>query len=144
MARESLVLLQNSGILPLSLEGAKTIAVIGPNADDPVEQSGDWSLGTGQIEGDPHPRECTTTILDGIRAHAPAGWKVEYARGCNVRDEDLSLIPAAVEACKGADYAVVTVGDQVAFVGEYKSTATLDFGAANSPCSRRSQPPEHR
>ena len=72
-ARQSLVLLQNDGLLPLDPAKAKTIAVVGPNADDDLQQLGDWSLGSPQHppEAGKHPREKTTTVLDGIRALAP-------------------------------------------------------------------------
>jgi beta-glucosidase len=50
-ARESIVLLKNDGaLLPLDRNRLKRIAVIGPNADDPFAQLGDWTLGTGQAE----------------------------------------------------------------------------------------------
>jgi beta-glucosidase len=48
MARQSLVLLQNNDILPLDPTKIKSIAVIGPNADDDMQQLGDWSLGSSQ------------------------------------------------------------------------------------------------
>ena len=51
-ARQSLVLLQNDGLLPLDPAKVKTIAVVGPNADDDLQQLGDWSLGSPQ-----HPPE---------------------------------------------------------------------------------------
>ncbi len=76
-ARQSLVLLQNNGLLPLDPAQVKSIAVIGPNADDDLQQFGDWSLGSWQHppEAGKQPREKTTTVLDGIRALAPAGWR---------------------------------------------------------------------
>jgi len=74
-ARQSLVLLRNDGLLPLDPAKLKTIAVIGPNADDDQQQLGDWTLGSSQHppEAGKQPREKTTTVLDGIRALAPAG-----------------------------------------------------------------------
>ena len=51
-ARQSLVLLQNDGLLPLDPGKARAIAVVGPNADDDLQQLGDWSLGSPQ-----HPPE---------------------------------------------------------------------------------------
>src|SRR5512136_457167 len=80
-ARQSLVLLQNNGLLPLDPAKVKSIAVVGPNADDDQQQLGDWSLGSSQHppEAGQQPREKTTTVLDGIRALAPAGSSVGYA-----------------------------------------------------------------
>lgn len=129
-ARQSLVLLQNDrGLLPLAPQSLKSIAVIGPNADDDLSQLGDWSLGSPQHpkEAGKHPRQKTTTVLDGIRALAPAGLAVTYERGCSILDDDLSGIPAAVAAAQAADVVIAVVGDCLEFIGETKSTATLEL-----------------
>lgn len=128
-ARQSLVLLQNDGLLPLDPKQLRSLAVIGPNADDDLQQLGDWSLGTSQHlpEDGKQPREVTTTVLDGIRALAPAGLAVRYERGCSITDGDLSGVEAAVAAAVAADAVVVVVGDHLDFIGETKSTATLEL-----------------
>jgi len=128
-ARQSLVLLQNNGLLPLDPAKVKSIAVVGPNADDDLQQLGDWSLGSPQHppEAGQHPREKTTTVLDGIRALAPAGTGVRHERGCSIVDEDLAGLPAAVGAAQAADVIVAVVGDHLRFVGETLSTATLEL-----------------
>jgi beta-glucosidase len=128
-ARQSLVLLQNKGLLPLDPHKTRTIAVIGPNADDDQQQLGDWSLGSSQhpAAAGKQPREKTTTILDGIRAVAPEGTSIRYERGCSIVDEDLSGIPAAVDAAQSADVVVAVVGDHLKFIGETNSTATLEL-----------------
>jgi len=129
MARQSLILLQNNGVLPLDPANVKSIAVIGPNADDDLQQLGDWSLGSPQHppEAGKQPREKTTTALDGIRALAPKGATVRYERGCSIIDDDLSGIPAAVAAAKSSDVVVAVVGDHLRYVGETLSTATLEL-----------------
>ena len=128
-ARESLVLLQNNGLLPLDPAKVRSIAVVGPNADDDLQQLGDWSLGSPQHppEAGKHPREKTTTVLDGIRSLAPAGSTVRHERGCSIVDEDLSGIPAAVAAAQASDVIVSVVGDHLRFIGETQSTATLEL-----------------
>jgi beta-glucosidase len=128
-ARQSLILLQNNGVLPLDPARVKSIAVIGPNADDDLQQLGDWSLGSSQHppEAGKQPREKTTTVLDGIRALAPAGSLVRYERGCSIVDDDLSGIPAAVAAAQASDVIVVVVGDHLRFIGETLSTATVEL-----------------
>jgi beta-glucosidase len=154
VARRSLVLLRNDGLLPLTTDGpARTIAVIGPNADDPSAQLGDWAGDSGQIDWMPdgQPRELTETVLDGFRALVPGAWQVTYAPGAGIErlvpdpagafypdgqprppisqaaPPDPAEIAAAVEAARAADYAVVVVGDTVALTGESKSTATLEL-----------------
>ena len=69
MARQSIVLCKNDGILPLRNTPELKIAVIGPNADEK-------SVLLGNYNGTPYEY---TTILDGIR-RAAAG-KVYYAYG---------------------------------------------------------------
>jgi beta-glucosidase len=128
-ARQSLVLLQNDGLLPLDPAMVKSIAVVGPNADDDLQQLGDWSLGSPQHppEAGKHPREKTVTVLDGIKAAAPAGTTVRYEKGCAINNADLAGIPAAVAAAQASDVVVAVVGDHLDFIGEEKSTATLEM-----------------
>ena len=128
-ARESLVLLKNDDLLPLAAESLRKIAVIGPNADDELSQLGDWSLGSSQHppSAGRHPRECTITLLDGIRARVPASTSVVYAKGCSLDSADTSELSAAVSACADADVIVLAVGDSLPFIGETHSTATLDL-----------------
>ncbi|HEX7452427.1 MAG TPA: glycoside hydrolase family 3 N-terminal domain-containing protein, partial [Polyangiaceae bacterium] len=128
-ARESLVLLKNDQLLPLNAEKLRKIAVVGPNADDDLAQLGDWSLGGPQhpIEKGKHPRECTVTLLDGIRARVPASCVVAYAKGCSVRSADPVELATVQAACKDADAVVLVVGDDLPFIGEGHSTATLEL-----------------
>jgi len=128
-ARQSLVLLQNNGLLPLDPAKVKSIAVVGPNADDDLQQLGDWSLGSPQHppEAGKHPREKTVTVLDGIKALLPAGTTASYERGCSIIDGDLSGIPAAVAVAQASDVVVAVVGDHLKFIGETQSTATLEL-----------------
>ena len=76
-ARESMVLLANSGVLPLS-KSVKTIAVVGPNADDA-------ELLNGNYGGTP-TKAHTHTLLEGIRAAVP-GARVIYQKACELTDE---------------------------------------------------------
>jgi beta-glucosidase len=75
-AGEGIVLLKNSGVLPL--EGVKRIAVIGPNA---VEAK---IMGGGSAHVKAH---YVVSPLQGIRARAGDGVQVTYALGCtNYKD----------------------------------------------------------
>ena len=76
-ARESMVLLKNNGILPLS-KTIKTIAVLGPNADDAAMLNGNYG-GT--------PTEAHThSLLQGIKAAVPNA-NVIYRKACELNDE---------------------------------------------------------
>ncbi|GAB3073422.1 glycoside hydrolase family 3 N-terminal domain-containing protein [Intrasporangium mesophilum] len=104
IARRSLVLLRNDGVLPLegglASDGTeradaagrapKRVALVGPLADDAQTQLGDWAGGSGQagwLEG--QPRAMITTVLDGLRAHLPRGWTLTHAPGARI----LELVP---------------------------------------------------
>lgn len=91
VARRSIVLLENDGVLPLSPAAPRgrvapattRVAVVGPLADDAQEQLGDWAGGSGQAGWlDGQPREMITTVLDGLREIAP--WEVVHARGAGI------------------------------------------------------------
>jgi beta-glucosidase len=127
-ARESVVLLKNDGILPLDRATLGSLAVFGKNADDDIEQLGDWSLGATQYPGaeGKHPRECTVTVLDGIRALA-RGVTVEYAVGASPDDKTPPDLARVKELLKSSNLSVVVVGDSLALTGERQSTATLEL-----------------
>jgi beta-glucosidase len=116
-------------VLPLDASRVKSIAVIGPNADDDLQQLGDWSLGSPQHppEAGKHPRDKTVTVLDGIKAAAPAGTSIRYEKGCAINNGDLSGLPGAVATALASDAVVAVVGDHLDFIGEGKSTATLEM-----------------
>ena len=76
-ARESMVLLKNNGALPLSNQ-VKTIAVVGPNADDAELLNGNY--GGTPTEAHKH------TLLEGIEAAVP-GARVIYHKACELADE---------------------------------------------------------
>src|SRR5207249_4440369 len=85
MAQESIVLLKNDGVLPLSRD-LKTIAVVGPNADEVMTLLRNY-YGT--------PAK-PVTILAGIRNAAGPGTKVPYARGADLVEgrADPRAVPA--------------------------------------------------
>ena len=75
-ARESMTLLHNDGILPLS-KNLKKIAVVGPNANDAALLNGNY--------GGTPTAEHTFTLLDGIKKAVP-GTEVYYAQGCTLTE----------------------------------------------------------
>ena len=76
-ARESMVLLHNSGVLPLS-KSIRTLAVLGPNADD-VE------LLNGNYGGTP-TKAHQHSLLEGIRNAVP-NTRIIYQKACELNDE---------------------------------------------------------
>jgi len=128
-ARQSIVLLKNTGLLPLDAASVRRVAVVGPNADNPLDQLGDWSLGSCQHgpERGTHPREATVTVLDGLRRLSPPGCEIGYSRGCSITSAETDAIAEAQVLAAGCDVVVAVVGDALDFVGEYRSTATLEL-----------------
>ena len=76
-ARESMVLLENKNVLPLS-KYLKTIAVIGPNADDAAMLNGNY--------GGTPTKAHTHSLLEGIKAAVP-NTRVIYQKACELNDE---------------------------------------------------------
>jgi beta-glucosidase len=127
-ARESIVLLQNDGLLPLTAAQLKRVAVVGPNADNALAQLGDWSLGATQYPAEygRQPRELTTTVLDGIRAYLPHA-DVQHAAAGDLWSKDPAALDEARRVAQDAELSVVVVGDDIPFIGETRSTATLEL-----------------
>ncbi len=102
--REGIVLLKNDkNLLPLK-KNLKSVAVIGPNTDDVMNQLGDYS-----------PKQVpqhVTTMIEGIKAAVSPQTKVTQVRGCDITGTDKSGFADAVRAAKGADVAIVVVGER--------------------------------
>lgn len=118
VAREGVVLLKNDGILPLNKD-VRSIAVIGPNADTQYNQLGDYTA--------PQDDKFIITPLEGIQAAVSKNTKVNYVKGCAIRDVTTSDIPAAVKAAKESDVTILVVGGSSA--RDFK-TKYIDTGAA--------------
>jgi len=126
MARQSIVLLANDGTLPLRTD-LRTVAVIGPNADDARNLLGDYAhvvhiealiemggFGSQLPEGLTVADELAGhgTILDAIRGRFDADTEVRFAVGCGILGGDDEGMRAAVAAAKDADVAIVVVGEK--------------------------------
>ncbi|GAA5051475.1 beta-glucosidase [Thermocatellispora tengchongensis] len=151
IARRSLVLLKNDGILPLR-PGAGTIALIGPNADNARHLLGDYSF-VAHIEVLAAARERrgllgqTMTIpddldieesTDGLRTvrdelTARLGDRVRYARGCDVIDPSRDGFDEAVAAAAAADVAVLVLGDRSGLTPEATTGESRDRSSLELP-----------
>jgi beta-glucosidase len=149
-AVESFVLLRNErAVLPLS-PGLRSIAVLGPAADDVRLLQGDYSYPahteiTWKQAGDrgllptsdsssgmyaPGPYyPASVTPLAGVRAAVPEA-EVVHAPGCDVTGDDRTGFAAAVGAARAAEIAIVCVGDRSGLLadctsGEFRDVADL-------------------
>jgi beta-glucosidase len=120
-ARQSMVLLKNEdGFLPLSKD-LEAIAVIGPNADDPVVLRGNY-FGT--------PSE-SITVLAGIRGLVQPSTAVTYARGCGIDEGGQDGFEEAISAAKQADVVVMVMGLSQKIEGEEGQNAGTPEGVVS-------------
>jgi beta-glucosidase len=109
VARQSLVLLKNQNdLLPLDKSKLKSIAVVGPNADDILVLTGNY-MGT--------PSE-PVSVLAGIRALVSPEVEVNYARGCDIVGGSQDGFDEAIQAVRKSQVAVVVAGLSQQLEGE--------------------------
>lgn len=131
LAGESVVLLKNSGVLPLN-KNIASIAVIGPNANDIRAQYGDWTYFSHPDPNPDHkPMKPYYTVLDGVRELAKENnVTVEYCRGCGILDGNKEDLDEAAFTAQKCDAVVLVLGDMIDQTGEFKDRADLALSGA--------------
>ena len=123
VARKSMVLLKNEGgTLPLAAD-ANRIAVIGPLGDSKPDMIGSWAAA-----GDRQTRP--VTVLEGLRARAGDGVRVDYAKGASYEFADEAKTDGFAEALALADESdviVAAMGEKWDMTGEAASRTSLDL-----------------
>ena len=115
-AAETFVLLKNEGdILPLSSD-RRTVALLGPMADNREDLMGSWN-GQGDA-GD------VVTIREGLEA---SGMSVKYFGGCPFDGDDRSGFTRAKAIAVGSDVVVVCLGEKKGWSGENASRAGISL-----------------
>jgi beta-glucosidase len=133
-ADESQVLLENhNNALPLSAS-TSSIAVVGPLADDALDQLGpDVPIGYDTIPGDLTTTDKIITVKQGIENDDP-GATINYAPGCDITTTTNGVptpctstagFQAAVTAATESKVAVVVVGEPSSDSGEASSRTQL-------------------
>lgn len=140
-AERAAVLLRNDGgLLPLSVQALKSLAVIGPLADAPRDILGPWVFVP--------KREETVSILAGIRAKVGPNVRVDFAWGPAIpprkfpsqfgavsgesdkppqpHDPDAALAQAVATA-RNADAVILVLGESQDMIGEDASRSTLEL-----------------
>ena len=118
MARESMVLLKNNGVLPLR-ENVKKIAVIGPLGDSKVDMIGNWSAA-----GD---RNGSVTLVEGLQQKLSQNTRVTFTKGCDVEGDDKSGFAEAERAARDADVVILAIGEHGNMSGEAASRSNIDI-----------------
>ncbi len=107
-ARETIVLLKNEdNLLPLKKD-LKSIAVIGPNADD-------LSVLLGNYNSIPSRH---TTFLEGIKQKVSSETEVLYVKGCGLIKESKEGFDEAVEAANKSELVIIVLGISPLIEGE--------------------------
>jgi beta-glucosidase len=143
-AERSAVLLRNAGgVLPLDRSAVRSVAVIGPFADNKRATLGPWVF-TPDLEA-------TVTVLQGIQQVAGAGVRVEHTPGVPVPErvfpspfaameqrlagaasqlapfDERAEFERAVELASSSEVAVLVLGEAADMNGEAASRSTLDL-----------------
>jgi len=130
LSRESLVLLKNNGVLPIDSspeKAPKKIAVIGPNANNMVNQYGDWTFTSHRdVKEYKRIKNDRYTLLAGMR-EIFADSEIKYCLGCPIQGEEGADIAEAVRAAERADLVVLALGDSIDQNGEAKDRADLEL-----------------
>lgn len=138
LTRESMVLLENNGILPLK-QTPHRIAVIGPNADDIRAQYGDWTFFSHPHES---PADCVPngdyyTVLRGVRTVFSES-EIVYAKGCDIMEySDDAMMEEAIRLATDADLVIVAIGDCLRQNGECHDRANLELSGRQNELVRR-------
>jgi beta-glucosidase len=141
-AQRSAVLLRNeNGLLPLSKDAGKSIAVIGPLGDARRELLTMWS----GFDLDP---SSTVTVLEGLRNKLGPGARVQFAQGVQIAKRFHSMFEAflggkepepwsesqakqefdkAIDLARNSDIVILVLGERALMSGELASQSSLDL-----------------
>ena len=132
-SRESIVLLKNEGnLLPLDKDKIRTLAVVGPNADEvSFAQTHYGPLATASV-----------SVRKGLEEALKGKGRILYAKGCELVDEnwpDSEIFPSkptkeelrqmndAVKLARKADAVIAVLGGRRRTCEENKSRTSLDL-----------------
>ena len=142
LQNESMVLLRNTGILPLEKDKVRKVLVTGPLADE-----------TDYMTSRYGPRDNDdVSVLRGLREYLSGTAEVVYRKGCETVDRnwpDSEIVPTdlepgeeamlaeAVGAAEGADVIVAVLDTSEKITGECRSRTSLDLPGRQETLLRR-------
>ena len=149
IAAKSIILLKNDGLLPLP-KTIRTLAVIGPSANESRNQLGDYSytamMHLMQLKA---PENSAfhdikidelakydvkiITVLEGIQSAVSDGTKILYAKGCDNLSNDTSGFDEAVNIAKQADAVILVLGDRSGLTPDCTTGETRDSADLKLP-----------
>jgi len=113
-AAEGVVLLKNTGVLPLNQASVSSIAVVGPNANCPATLQGNYYGSAPYL----------ITPLNGISNY---NLPTNYVFGCAINSQDTSGFAAACSAIQKSTYGVVVVGLNQSIESEGNDRVEISF-----------------
>jgi beta-glucosidase len=121
MATRSMVLLKNEpACLPLRREKIRSVAVLGPLADDRSDQMGTWVF-----DGDP---SLSVTPLQALRDTLGEDVQISYEQGpATTRSYTREGFDSAIACAQSADVAIVFLGEEAILTGEAHCRANIDL-----------------
>ena len=127
VARESIVLLKNAGLLPLRKD-LKAIAVVGPSADSTRNLMGDYGY-TAHLRCD-EDAVPIVSILAGIKNKVSSETRLLHAKGCELAGTSKEGFKEALEAAAESDVVIAVVGEKSGLSpsdisGEFRDRASL-------------------
>lgn len=122
IAGRSIVLLKNSGVLPLDPNKDRKIALIGPFGEDRDNLYGPWAF-----YGDPGKG---VDIASGLRAALPDGANLTIEPGCGISETVEGGIARAVVAARSCDVVLLAIGESQTMSGEAQSRTTIEIPPA--------------
>lgn len=125
LAEEAVVLVSNDGTLPLA--APRSIAVIGPNADNPHAVFGCYSfpLHVGVRYPDLPMGLAMPTLREALAAEFPDA-ELTYTQGTSVDGGELDGLHDAIEVAARADVVVLALGDRAGLFGRGTSGEGCD------------------
>ncbi|PXY20993.1 beta-glucosidase family protein [Prauserella muralis] len=126
LAEHSVVLLANDGALPLATD-TRSVALVGPCADDPLALMGCYSYPNHVLPRYPELDlgVDAPSLFAALRDELP-GVAVTRHEGCPIREEDRSGFADAIAAAREAEVCVAVVGDRAGMFGEGTSGEGCD------------------
>lgn len=129
-AEKSVVLLKNKdNILPLDKNKIKTIAVLGPNADNRRSLDGNYEGTSSRY----------ITVLEGIQDYVGDDVRVLYSEGCHLFRDQINQMAVKCdrvaeikEICSESDVVIAVMGLDATLEGEDGDTGS-DYGMGDKP-----------
>ncbi|WP_372631589.1 glycoside hydrolase family 3 N-terminal domain-containing protein [Cohnella sp.] len=121
LARKSIVLLKNDGVLPMAGNGGGKVALIGPFADS-RDLLGPWQFSRFGHE--------TVTLYEGLRDKGISEERLLYAKGCGVHEPIEGGIEEALEKAEQADVVLLALGESSDMSGEAASRMSIELPEA--------------